>query len=384
MNNFVIDSDYLVITLGLVLVYFVAGRNISRGKSYLWNSVICVIAVVFAMGTRYDRGNDYMHYIDVYLNDLEEDQLFFTYINDVLKSWDVSPILIFAIYAIPFGVFSCILLYKFRNYAKYLLPLFIIAWIQYEESMIRQMLGFSFGFVYLYCLFSINIKKVYTRKEITTLAIGVICFAASVSIHSANFITLSFITAVWLLFVKPVKPRYTIIGYLIATLVIGNMTNIGFLNPLIDFLASQDSKFSQYADNYDTWFGTWGFSDRYELNIFYQILDIISQISIIYVGYVIIRRAKIKDKSIIAMYNVFVLGVILFKCFPNFEAINRITRFFAACWCFPVAVNIYYCNKVKLAGFEKILFLCQFLILYQFGRYLFLKGEQTKFLWDVM
>ena len=155
MNNFSLDIDYLFITLFLVFIYYIAGSNIAKGKSYWQSSILCIISMVFIMGVRYNRGNDYMHYIAVYEYDLEDNQILFTWFNNLLKSFDTHPIEIFAYYAFPFAVFSLFLLKRYKLYAKYLLPLFVVGWLQYEESMIRQILGFSFGFVYLKLILTI-------------------------------------------------------------------------------------------------------------------------------------------------------------------------------------------------------------------------------------
>lgn len=77
MNNFSLDLDYLFVTILLVFVYYFAGNNISKGDKFWQNSILCVVSMIFAMGVRYGRGYDYLHYIDVYKYNLEDRQLLF-------------------------------------------------------------------------------------------------------------------------------------------------------------------------------------------------------------------------------------------------------------------------------------------------------------------
>lgn len=383
MNNFSLDIDYLFITLFLVFIYYIAGSNIAKGKSYWQSSILCIISMVFIMGVRYNRGNDYMHYIAVYEYDLEDNQILFTWFNNLLKSFDTHPIEIFAYYAFPFAVFSLFLLKRYKLYAKYLFPLFVVGWLQYEESMIRQILGFSFGFVYLFCLFKIDFNNIKKKANVIALVESLIFLLCSYSIHSANVITLAFITVIYLFLKKPVYYKISIPLYLIAALYLSTKSDTSFLNPILSFLSSQDDKFSQYADKADVWFGKEGYSERYTANFLVKFLNVTSNCAIMYFGYKLLAGLKKIDKSLIALYNVYVLGTILYDSFVNYEAINRITRYFYAFWIFPFALILFYRKSFYKESSLQLAYIISFGVFIHFFRYLFLKGDQTLFLWDI-
>ena len=55
------------------------------------------------MGTRYGRGYDYFHYVDVYLNGDPNSQYSFLLFNGLLKNiLGIGRYFIFYVYAIPF------------------------------------------------------------------------------------------------------------------------------------------------------------------------------------------------------------------------------------------------------------------------------------------
>lgn len=383
MNNFSLDLDYLFVTILLVFVYYFAGNNISKGDKFWQNSILCVVSMIFAMGVRYGRGYDYLHYIDVYKYNLEDRQLLFSWINQVLKCIKTQPFEIFAYYAIPFSVFSLILLSRYKIYAKYLFPLFVVGWLQIEESTIRQILGFSFGFVYLFYLFKIDFNNIRKALKLRLLALCVVFLICSFSIHSANVITLAFITVVYLFIKKPIDYKITIPLYLVGALVISRMNDTSFLNPFLTLLSSQDDKFSQYASNADIWFGKAGYSERYTANFIIRFFDITSCCGIFFLGYKLLAMLQNLDKSIVGLYNVYVLGSIFYVSFANYELINRITRYFYAFWVFPVALIFYYRKDLIKDSTSQIAYVSCFGVFIYFLRYLFLKGDQTLFLWDI-
>lgn len=67
---------FLYITLNLVLLFtfFVVGKNAARTNHYFKAVFPAVLLFVLIQGSRYNRGNDYLHYVDVYLYDLEPGQ----------------------------------------------------------------------------------------------------------------------------------------------------------------------------------------------------------------------------------------------------------------------------------------------------------------------
>ena len=261
--------------------------------------------------------------------------------------------------------------------------MFVVGWLQYEESMIRQILGFSFGFVYLFCLFKIDFNNIKKKANVIALVESLIFLLCSYSIHSANVITLAFITVIYLFLKKPVYYKISIPLYLIAALYLSTKSDTSFLNPILSFLSSQDDKFSQYADKADVWFGKEGYSERYTANFLVKFFNVTSNCAIMYLGYKLLAGFKKIGKSLITLYNVYVLGTILYDSFVNYEAINRITRYFYAFWIFPFALILFYRKSFYKESSLQLAYIISFGVFIHFFRYLFFKGDQTLFLWDI-
>ena len=76
---------YIFINLLLLLTFVLGGYNIKRGGSYWKNALSCSFVFILVMGTRYGRGNDYFHYVEVYLNG-DNSQYSFLLFNGLLKN----------------------------------------------------------------------------------------------------------------------------------------------------------------------------------------------------------------------------------------------------------------------------------------------------------
>lgn len=71
-----IDIIYVLLNLILLFVFTVAGINVSCRRSFWGNAFICSIFFIFIVGSRYGRGNDYLHYASVFIHDEDIKQPF--------------------------------------------------------------------------------------------------------------------------------------------------------------------------------------------------------------------------------------------------------------------------------------------------------------------
>lgn len=74
MFYFELKFIYLFCNILLLLVFVFCGRNVRQGKSFWQNAFICSLFFVLVMGTRYNRGNDYGHYVEVYVQGDQQNQ----------------------------------------------------------------------------------------------------------------------------------------------------------------------------------------------------------------------------------------------------------------------------------------------------------------------
>lgn len=399
---FGLDFDYLLFSFGLMLTFYVCGHKISRGYSALaidennrcvetlnfvsrhkyWTWAIpCFILFVLYFGLRYGRGNDYLHYIAVYKYDLEKSQLVFTSFNNLLKSFAIPPYGIFIFYAIPFILCALIFLRTYSKYAASLFPLFIVAFTAIEEYTIRQGLSFSFVFIFLYYLF--QTKGLFQRKNIPLYVMMSLSFFLAYSIHSANAIVMIFMALIFILLKKPVPLKLSIPLFLFFTYFVSSITNLSFLENIIEFVGEQDEKFRQYVDHADDWFyGQNAYRETYSRNIFVKQIENFSNCVLIYFGYRALAFEK-NDCRLISVYNIYVIGAILMQGFINYEALNRVFRFLYAFWCFPFAFYVFHSKKMKITKSTYFLAASLLFWFYDFGKLLFFRNGNTMFLWDV-
>ena len=145
-----IDIIYVLLNLILLFVFTVAGINVSCRRSFWGNAFICSIFFIFIVGSRYGRGNDYLHYASVFIHDEDIKQPFFRSINTFFREFlSIGKYAIFYIYAIPFILCGFKFLKNFAIHAKWYFPLFLVSMLYFEEYEIRQALSFSFVFLFL-------------------------------------------------------------------------------------------------------------------------------------------------------------------------------------------------------------------------------------------
>lgn len=373
--------QYIVLNLLLLLVFFLVGKNISKGGNYWKSAVWAILFFTFISGSRFARGNDYMHYIDVYQWDLEAEQYVFTWFNHVLKALSVQGYFIFYFYAFVFVSCMMVFLQPFKKYANVVFPLALMATLAFEEFQIRQAFGFSMVFLFTYELMFAQHKKK------TKLLLCALYFILCIGIHSGNVFILLLIIFFYLLFRRPIPLVFSIPAYIIASYIISNLGDLGFLQPIMDFLNSgdSDSKISQYAGNADRWFSADAYDDIYTRNPIVKVFETLGNIALLYFGYKDIVKIK-ADTWLKTFYNMFIVGTLLQKGFMNLEILNRMGGDIMIFWFIPLA-HIIKDRKLILKRtnfFEKIFLIFLLWWLYGYAKYIFYPQKMTLFLWDFL
>lgn len=158
---------YIFINLLLLSTFVIGGYNVKKGGSYWKNALSCSLVFVMVMGSRYGRGHDYLHYVDVYINGDLSNQYLFLLFNEGIKSiLGIGKYFIFYVYAIPFILCGFKFLKNFQNVANLAFPLFLMSMTYFEEYEIRQALSFSFVFLFLDAF--LNIRR-FSKKNILKL-----------------------------------------------------------------------------------------------------------------------------------------------------------------------------------------------------------------------
>lgn len=372
---------YLFCNIFLLLVFIFCGHNVKQGGSFWKNAFICSLLFVLVMGTRYNRGNDYGHYVEVYVQGEQRNQYLFWLLNSVMKNFfGIGKYMIFYVYAIPFILSAFRLLSHFRNYAIYTFPLLLISMTYFEEYEIRQALGFTFVFLFLDEFLNQNHNR---NKKIYYCILFSVC---TIMVHSANIIFIVLFLGAYFTYSKVVTYKFSIPLLLVSTYLFVKVYDISYLMPILQFLGSTNSKFAQYTDGNaaEAWFGQSAYQLENERNPIIQMLEVIGNSSLFYFSYKILNlRHTLKQKMVCSLTNLYVLGFCGKQAFVYLEIMSRMSGMLQRMWFLPMAIVLTKIKFSKLKLIEKIMFISMIFVLYEYLKYLFFP-DPTKmmFLWD--
>ena len=401
-----IDVVYIIVNLILLSVFYLVGGKISKGENWAENAIMCVIAFTLILGLRYGRGNDYFHYVDIYEYGYNEgQQLVFTWINGFLKLLGVGRYSFFLFYSFMEILCAMFFLKRYKKYAQYILPLFLIATIVFNEYQIRQALGFSFVLLCLDALFGIHHMKKVSLTSINRekLALVILYFTLAYSIHSACGYMLIIMILIYFLYQRTIPLKISIPVLLLATYFFSEWFDYSWLNPMLTQFVEDDERMSIYIENSDKWFSSEGMEEKYTRNPIVLVAEMAGTISLYILGSKVINK-YVHRADACTMYNFFVIGSILQNAFRQLELLNRIGGDFAMFWFFPLSLVLYYRKDLlgirfyikdmsgqlsyikRLAHNKKIykvLMVCLLWYAYDYLKYLFMRGDMTLFIWDM-
>lgn len=377
--------DYIVINFFLIFAFYVCGNYVSIKKNNYWlGALVAIIMFVIVTGIRYNRGNDYQHYIDVYLNDTEDGQLLFTLFNQLCREvFAVSEYFIFSIYGIIFAICAMIFFKPLKLYAKYTFPLFIISFQFFEEYQIRQAFSYSFVFLYMNELFFKT-----NHKKRTKIVLCVIYAIISFSIHSANILYLFVLSLSYVFFKKKIPLTISIPLYLFASYLFAKYVDLSPIQNVVILLGNYDSKFAQYAEHADHWFGEGGFVDEWSRNPIVKHIETLANVSLIYWGHYSISKLGFNfkyERVFTTLYNMFVVGVIGRMAFLNWELLARMSELFMHFWFIPLISLIIEVkdHTIKLNFIQRISLLFLPFLAYEHLKLIFASEPHlTLYLWD--
>lgn len=371
--------QYIILNLFLLLSFCLIGRNISKGGKYWKNAIWAIIIFTFISGSRFARGNDYPHYVDIYEYNMDTDYLFAMF-NHVLKFFNVQAYFIFYFYAFIFVTCLMAFLKPFKKQANLVFPLALMATLSFEEFQIRQAFSFSFVFLFTYeLMFSKDKKK-------TKIVICTILFFITIGLHSANTVVLLLILFLFLFFRTPIPLKFSIPLYIFGSYVISNLGDLGFLQPILDVLGSgnSDSKISEYAQQSDRWFSADAKEDVYTRNALVKVFETCGNIALLYLGH---KALKIqRDVRQYTFYNLFFIGTFIQQSFMNLEILNRMGGDIMVFWFIPLSLVLSNGKRLFRKGgiLNKLFGLMLVWWVYTYVRYIFTPdNNMTLFLWDL-
>lgn len=404
MSSFNFDIIYILLNLLLLFVFWYSGRRISRGGDYWEYAILCIVAFTLVLGLRYGRGNDYHHYVYIYdYGYAEGTQRVFVWLNNLLKWIGTGRHYIFLFYAFIEIACSMVFLMRYRKYAQFLFPLFLIAVIVFDERQIRQALGFSFVFLCLDRLFEIQNKNdIVNGHCILNIIFAVLYFTIAYSIHAVCGYMLVIMIAIYFFYRRTIPLEYSIPVLLFCTYFFSEWFDFEWLNPILNQFAGEDTRMSTYIENSDIWFSEEGMKSKYERKPIILLAEMLGTITLYILGSKAINRFM-KRAEAYAMYNYFVVGSITQNAFRQLELLNRIGGDFALFFFFPLSIVLYHSTQRLMLlynkqtqvvsvvirksflknGWYKLLAVFLLWYAYDYLKYLFMRGDMTKFIWDI-
>jgi len=377
---------YLILNLILFLTFVACGCSIKNKKDYFYYTFLPIIVYTFVLGSRYMRGNDYNHYVDVYkygFND-NHDTPFFTFLNELLSGLGVNAYEAFYFYSAIFIICSFLYLRRYYKYSKYIIPSFLIAMLIFNEYQIRQSLGFSFVFLFLYYMFDIrfkSIKKSINLHNFLDLSLCLLLILIISGIHKANLIIVV-IFVLFYIFIRRPFPLFISIPLLIfAAYVLPNVFDFSILNPVLVTVAGDDEIMLSYVYNSDRWFSAKGFDEYYTRNPIVQIVEILGHASLFYYGKKAIGLCRHRQEAL-TLYNIYVFGTLFMITFRKLELMNRIGGNFEHFWFFPISLVLFYNNQIIKTRLQLLFSFFLIFFVYDYVKYLFFPDiSKMLFLW---
>lgn len=380
---------FVTLNLVLLLVFVINARGANRYKS---QNVIAkyypsIIAFTLILGARYMRGNDYLHYQDVYNHGNDYEQKLFDWLNDTMHLFYISDTGIFFVYSLIFIVGATIIWDYYSSISKWLVPIFLICFILFDEWFIRQAVAYSFLFVFARYLF--DSRQNFNKRFIYS---SIFAFIA-IGMHTATIIPLLAILLFYFFYSKPICYYYTIPLFLFATFYVQYSFNFSDLSVILNYVADNGSgHFAEYAKQDDQWFSADAIQQNFARNPIVKIIETIGEVSFLYLGYKVLKSPAIKNlkgyvdiKSLVVFFNVHVVGIIIVHSFFLLEIPKRIGQSMSIFWCFPFAFVLYNLKYMKLTVIDRLCCCGLAYFVYDYIKYLFFRTDAAYpylFIWD--
>lgn len=376
------NIDFILLNFLLFFTFLKAGSNIAKNKNYWDNANWCIVIFTFVQGCRFARGNDYHGYSQLFKDGFNEENPFFSYINEFLKLLGINQYSCFMVYAFVFILCAMIFMHDYKRYAKYMFPLFLGGFLLFEEYMIRQAFSYSFFFIYLKFLFRIRISKLCDIiSNIKNILLCVLFAILTISIHTGNIINILVVTLLYFLWKKPFNPCISIPVYIYCVYILPDIFNFSWLEPILNFAADSNARAAEYVSNSEYWFSSEGKNDIYTKNNILELIQVIASSSVMYLGYKLIKNKFNNNCILITLLNVFTIGLCIESLFVNLEILHRIGQVMDKVGYFLVPIIIYYKPRnINLT--HKLLYLSLIWFMYYYIKYIFFSGRVSMFVWD--
>ena len=365
---------YIAIYLFLFLLYYLYGWLLCTHKDHYWRySIIPMAAFIIIEGSRYLRGIDYRHYGLFFsypeLLRVKED-IGFEYLNSFLRQFSNDQHLAFIVYALITICCLFIFVKPFRSLYKIVFVIMLAFIIHPSEWLIRQFISVSIMYA--------AISKFIEGKYKSFLLLSLI----GITIHYSSICLLLFFIGSFVLFKKPISYRVSIPLIILIMLVssadfVANQISFLLNNIQIPFLGG--SSYLTYIDRSDDFLNSKAAGTVTGIrSIWTNLFNLLFYIVTFRECYHLLM--KYNDKFVLPIFNLFVIGSLLYEFFLKYELFVRLFQPMELLGFIPVAYVIR--NHRQCRYKLSYLYLILFVVL-NISRFIFFPAEKYYlFIWD--
>ena len=381
-----LDFDFILLNLLLLLIFYLSGLEIIKGGNFRGYALLCILVFTFVMGSRYDRGPDYLEYVELFKKQqMYHGQWGFHILNSLIHGIGVEPYHIFYVYA--FICISCSLkfLKRYRQYSHIMFPLFYVAAWWIFQNPVRQGISMSIAFLCLDQVARIkagSIKEFFSRNNYVVLCKSFLYLIVAGSIHSANIFIVAMFIALYFLLSKPVPIIISWPLVVLFTYVVPNVYDYSLIEGIMMFIGSQSEVTNSYVSDQSYRLTADAFRDEFVISPVIQVFELMGNISLMYFAPKVIKLLYEGRKDIVTIFNIYVIGALIMSAFKLLEMFARVGQFTLFFYFLPLTLVIYHRKKIVNRWWEKALSLFLTFWFYNFFKYLFMNSN-TLFLWDL-
>ena len=310
---------YIIIYTLMFLYFLLYGNIIISHPNNYWRYVSANILVFTIIeGSRYLRGIDYHHY-GLYFSHPEykilEEDIGFETLNNVLRLFSHDIHFAFIMYAFITIVSLCLFIKPFKELYGIVFINMLIFIIHPSEWIIRQFISISIVYA-SFGLFFIKKLKLFALFALVGCTIH----------YSSLLLLLSFI--ILNLFRKPIPIKISVPAIVL-------IMSVFSIDAFVDVLFSELEKTNLSIFQDYSYFVYVTRSDEFltsnsagtitgNRSLITTLLNLLFYLSVFYEGYRLLKKSE--DKKIIVIYNMFVIGSLLYELFLKYELYSRLFR----------------------------------------------------------
>lgn len=359
---------YVLLHVFILVFCYLYCKNVKTNKSYVYFCILPIIVFIVVYGLRWGRNVDWCVYYGVYermkIYDISYHEPIFTFIWGAAAKLGLSYPIIISFCSCLF-ISSIFYFCKPYKYALYLIiPLIIILNASLTENLIRFYMAFSFALIAL---------RLYLDKKYLLASIFFLC--SSLTHYGIILVILVYLLVGHMKFILA-SPKITI-SICILIILFFTPEMMKHASFILDFFRIFE-KFDQYQVDAIGWLtGKGQTAQSLEKSTLRYFVSSIPYWIVVIKGYDVCK----KDKNLIPIYNLMLIGVILRVPSAEIDILYRYFSIFLPFYCIMLSFVLIYLQNIKQDKQKLILYV--FILFWIYTNVAPLKEEVfMHYVWD--